>query len=189
MTEGSFETMAIFQTEFNMKNCNTFEMLNDDFKDKLYEMYFDHAKKMEGYKGIVLAYHTPTWRVNTDWLAKFGYKESDMALMCEKSVNMLKDIRSKLSVPLIIRGLIGPKGDGYVVDQTTRMTPQEAEYYHMPIVYSLKNAGVDVITAASMIYPEEAAGVSAVCSRINIPYIITFILENSCLLPSGETLE
>jgi len=74
MMEGSFETMAIFQTQFDMKDCNTFEMLNDDFKDKLYEMYFDHAKKMEGYKNIVLAYHTPTWRVNTDWLTKFGYK-------------------------------------------------------------------------------------------------------------------
>ena len=46
-----------------------------------------------------------------------------MASICEKSVNMLKDIRSKLSVPFIIRGLIGPRGDGYVVDKAKRMTP------------------------------------------------------------------
>jgi len=59
----------------------------------------------------------------------------------------------------------------------------------MPSVYSLKNAGVDVITAASMIYPDEASVVCSVCSRLDISYIISFILENSCLLPNGETLE
>lgn len=44
MMEGSFETMAQFQTEFDMQDCNTFEMFKDQkWKDKLYEMYMDHA--------------------------------------------------------------------------------------------------------------------------------------------------
>jgi len=59
----------------------------------------------------------------------------------------------------------------------------------LSIVYALKTSGVDCITAASMTYPNEAAGISSVCSKINIPYLISFIIENNSKLPNGDTLE
>lgn len=45
-----------------------------EWADKLEEVYMDHAKSMEAFKGICLSYNTPTWRANTDQLNKLGYK-------------------------------------------------------------------------------------------------------------------
>ena len=46
------------------------------------------------------------------------------------------------------------------------MTIEEAQEYHLPTCDALKNADVDVICAASILYPEEAAGIVSACSKL-----------------------
>jgi len=112
-----------------------------------------------------------------------GYKQNDLVDVAENSVKVLKRVRKSTSIPLIISGRVGPRGDGYIPSEL--MTPQESEIYHLPNIYSLKNAGVDVINMFTMTNPEEPAGIASICSKLGIPYIVSFTLETNGVLPNG----
>lgn len=143
----------------------------------------DCVKGTESFENVCLFFDTPTWRANTDWLLKMGYKQSDLVEIAENSMKVLKRVKESTSTPMIIGGRVGPRGDGYIPSEL--MTPKESEIYHLPNIYTLKNAGVDVISILTMTNPEEPCGMASICSKLGIPYIVSFTLETNGALPNG----
>ena len=58
----------------------------------------------------------------------------------------LHDVRDahEGSLPIVVSGCIGPRGDGY--DPGDVMSPIEAETYHSPQIEAFANAGADMAT-------------------------------------------
>src|SRR5437588_8994572 len=56
-----------------------------------------------------------------------------------------------------INGVLGPRGDCYVVGE--RMSSEEAAEYHSWQIGVLSDAGAARITALTLTYPEEAIGI------------------------------
>ena len=86
----------------------------------------------------------------------------------------------------VIDGVIGPRGDGYVVEAT--MSASEATDYHGLQARAFADAGADMISAITMTYSDEAAGVALAAQTIGLPVVISFTVETDGRLPSGETI-
>ena len=86
----------------------------------------------------------------------------------------------------MLSGNVGPRGDGYVAENL--MSMDQASDYHGSQIGVLADAGVEVVTAITMTYPGEAAGVVAAAKRRALPSVIGFTTETDGRLPSGQTL-
>ena len=89
-------------------------------------------------------------------------------------------------MPVVVSGNLGPRGDGYAV--TSTMTVEEAAAYHRPQVEALAGAGVDRVTALTMTYVEEAAGIVRAADAVGVPVVVCFTVETDGRLPSGDAL-
>ena len=63
---------------------------------------------------------TPTWRANPDWGRRLGYDADALAEVNRRAVEFTPTASPTThpAVPTVINGVIGPRGDGYVVGET-----------------------------------------------------------------------
>ncbi|NEU08681.1 homocysteine S-methyltransferase family protein [Flavihumibacter sp. R14] len=190
LTDGGLETTLIFRDHYDLPYFAAFELL------KTSEGYDSLRKYFTSYLNIAREYNTgfvlesATWRASTDWILKLGYPEAAVSEINNKAVRMLLDLRNEYRANtgnIIISGCIGPRGDGY--SPTVTMTVEEARKYHMVQAKALVDSGVDMITAITMNYVEEAAGIVAAANELKVPVVISFTVETNGQLPTGMTLE
>jgi homocysteine S-methyltransferase len=133
---------------------------------------------------------TPTWRANADWGAKLNVSPGDLADVNQDAVRWASDLRDRLSDHrdrILINGVIGPRGDGYRAD--AQMTAAEAQAYHAPQAEAFREGGVDMVSAITMNYADEAIGIARAAEALGMPAVISFTVETDGKLASGETLQ
>jgi S-methylmethionine-dependent homocysteine/selenocysteine methylase len=105
------------------------------------------------------------------------------------SVDFLVSLRSDYAgdvEPLIINGVIGPRGDGYKVEM--QMSAAEAEAYHGMQMKVFSESEADMVTAVTINYLDEALGILHAAQAHHMPLVISFTVETDGRLPSGESL-
>jgi len=182
------ETTLIFRDGLELPEFAAFVLLDDDAGVAAlrgyYESYAQLASELEA--GIVL--DTPTWRASSDWGERLGYDEAGLADANRRGVALLRELRDRRGgdPQILISGCLGPRGDGYVVGET--MDADEAERYHSPQAAVLADARVDLLTALTLTYAEEAVGIVRAAGRQDVPVVISFTVETDGRLPSGQAL-
>jgi homocysteine S-methyltransferase len=68
------------------------------------------------------------------------------------------------------------------------MSVDEAADYHRPQLRSLLDAGVDRVSAMTICYPDEAAGIASAATELGLSIILGLTLETDGRLPDGTTL-
>ena len=109
--------------------------------------------------------------------------------MNRTSVAFASDLRRAFATdktPIVINGVVGPRGDGYRVDR--RMTIEEAKVYHRSQIEAFRDADADMVSAITMNYVEEAIGIAEAAQQSGMPVVISFTVETNGRLPSGESL-
>jgi len=189
ITDGGLETTLIYRRGIELPDFASFQLLRDDAGEAVIDQYFrsfaDLARKHQ--TGLIL--ESATWRASQDWGDRLGFSSDAMAKVNRRAIEMLGPIRDEYetpSLPVVISGCLGPRGDGYVAG--ARMSTEEAERYHMPQVRSLAGAGADMLCAMTLNYVEEAIGVTRAAGRLDIPIAIAFTVETDARLPTGQTL-
>jgi homocysteine S-methyltransferase len=138
--------------------------------------------------GFVL--ETPTWRASPDWGALLGYDAAALAEANIESVRLVSELRtewrSRLSGPVVLSGIIGPRGDGYVADAPDSV--DDAAAYHLPQAASLREGGVDMLAAVTMTSSTEAVGIARAAKEVDLALAISFTVETDGRLPNGESL-
>ena len=137
--------------------------------------------------GLVL--ETPTWRASSWWATQLGYTSQALADVNRRAVNMLaevRDERDKGAPPLVISGCIGPSGDGY--HPGVPMTPGQAQRYHTDQIATFDHAQVDLVSAFTLTYADEAIGIVRAAQKADLPVVISFTVETDGRLPDGSTL-
>jgi S-methylmethionine-dependent homocysteine/selenocysteine methylase len=69
------------------------------------------------------------------------------------------------------------------------MTVAEAEAYHSPQIETFRTTGADLVSAFTLNYTQEAAGIVQAARRYNMPVVISYTVETDGKLPSGELLQ
>lgn len=187
ITDGGLETSIIFQQHIDLPDFAAYLLLDSkDGRDALrryYEPYLDIAESTS--TGIVL--DTPTWRASLDWGARHGYDADRLADTNRRAVDFVTDLADRRpALQSVVDGVIGPRGDGYVVHET--MSVDEAANYHQLQVSAFAAANAAMVSAVTMTYVEEAVGIAVAAQRAGIPAVISFTTETDGCLPSGQAL-
>ena len=188
ITDGGMETTLIFDEGIALPDFASFILLEDptgvDVLRAYYTSYLEIAAQHE--VGIVL--DTPTWRANPDWGDRLGYSAAELADVDQRGVALLEEVRVAADgvTHVVISGCIGPRGDGYRVDN--EMTAEEAQRYHEPQVATFADTAADLVSALTLTYAGEAVGVARAAQDAAIPSVISFTVEIDGRLPSGQSL-
>nr|WP_315239637.1 homocysteine S-methyltransferase family protein [uncultured Albidiferax sp.] len=189
LTDGGIETTLIFLEGLELPLFAAFHLLRTEQGEAALAKYFQtYAVLAQKHRsGLVL--ETATWRASVDWGHKLGYTASELAEVNRRSVAMLEAIRAEYEtadVPIVISGCIGPRGDGYVPSE--RMSVKQAEGYHNQQIETFADTSVDLVTAITMNYVEEAIGLVHAARQAQLPVVISLTVETDGRLPTGQPL-
>jgi homocysteine S-methyltransferase len=190
LTDGGLETTLVFLERVELPAFAAFPLVTHDQGRETLRRYFRPYLDIAATRHIGFVLDTPTWRANADWGETLGYSPKSLARINRDSVEFALELRSAysgLAAPIVVNGVLGPRGDGYKVE--TRMSAIEAERYHHPQVEALRAGGADMVSAVTMTYPEEATGIARAAAANGMPVVISFTVETDGKLPSGDTLQ
>jgi homocysteine S-methyltransferase len=182
------ETTLIYRNGLELPEFATFPLLDDEAGREALVHYYESYVHLAGELGTGIVLDTPTWRASADWGEKLGYDRGALADINRRAVALLRELRERYgeTTPVLISGCIGPRGDGYVVGET--MNAEEAERYHEAQIRVLAGEAVDLISALTLTYAEEAIGIVRAAHRRGVPVVISFTVETNGRLPSGQAL-
>lgn len=187
LTDGGLETSLVFLDGIDLPDFAAFPLVDTDAGRAALRRYFASYLTLAERLGLGFVLDTPTWRANADWGARRGYDAKQLAGVAGRSVALLDElVREHAALPIVKNGVVGPRGDGYVVGKT--MTAGESAAYHALEVRALAEAGVDLISAITMTYAEEALGVVQAAQAVGLPVAVSFTVETDGRLPSGQAL-
>jgi S-methylmethionine-dependent homocysteine/selenocysteine methylase len=182
LTDGGIETFLLFHEGFDLPCFASFPLLRDERGRAAMRRYFEPFLDMAEERGLPFVLDAPTWRANPDWGAQLGFDTDDLAAVNSEAVEFARSL-AEGRPDVTIDGVLGPRGDGYVVGE--RMTGEQAAEYHAWQVGVLREAGAERITALTLSYPEEAIGVVEAAAAAGVPVVPSFTLETDGRLPDG----
>ncbi|MGZ6644534.1 MAG: homocysteine S-methyltransferase family protein [Solirubrobacteraceae bacterium] len=189
LADGGLETTLIFHRGIDLPCFAAFDLLKDaGGRDELHA-YFAPYLDLARERGTGFVLDTATWRANPDWAGQLGYSLEDLDAANRSAVALAEEIGAAgeaNGTPVVVNGVIGPRGDGY--DPGALMSPDEAEAYHGRQVATFAGSAVDMLTAVTMTNAEEAIGIARAARAHDVPAVISFTLETDGRLPDGQPL-
>jgi homocysteine S-methyltransferase len=187
ITDGGLETCLVFHEGIVLPDFAAFPLLDSADGRAALRAYYDPYLALAERQRIGMVLDTPTWRANPDWGARLGYDTDRLADVNRRAVDFIRGCAAERpAVPVVLDGVLGPRGDGYVVGEV--MTPAAAADYHGFQIRAFRDAGADMATALTMTYSDEAIGVANAAQSASLPIVVSFTVETDGGLPSGETL-
>ncbi len=162
-------------------------LLDSDVGRAALARYYAPYLDLADHRRLGMVVDTPTWRANLDWGARLGYDTAALAAVNRRAVEFVTELAGhRPAMDAVISGVVGPRGDGYVVGAT--MSPSEAASYHGLQARSFAEAGATMLSAITMTYAAEAIGVTQAASAVGLPAVISLTVETDGRLPSGQSL-
>ena len=188
VTDAGLETWLLFDRGVDLPAFAAYPLAGTAEGQMLLTDYYNRYLAIADAVGAAVLLEAPTWRANPDWAATLGHDRDELARLIRASVAVVADLRStwRSDQPFIVGGPVGPRGDGYRVD--TAMTADEAAAYHAFQLDCMAATPVDVATAMTICYSDEAIGIALAARRAGLPVVISFTVETDGRLPSGMAL-
>lgn len=182
------ETWLQYVDGFELRHFCAFELLDDP---KGYDCIADYTDKVaaaaasNGFGAIIDGIH---YRASPDWGDLIGYSRDALRDVNRRGIELYREIAGRYETdetPMLVGAAIGPRGDAYETGH--KMDMAEAEDYHAQQIDMLKDAGADLVTAATFSSPTEAAGLVRAAAAAGVPVAVSFIAKGG-KLSGGETL-
>lgn len=177
-----FETWLQFRDGFELRHFCAFELLND--KRGLACMTDYHRKLVEGAveHGFGVINDGLHYRASRDWGDLIGFSREALAEINIRGIEFYKDFAREYQsdkTPMLVGGSIGPRGDAYDTGRVENAA--EAEDYHSEQIITLRDAGADLVTAATFSNVEEAIGFARAAKAADIPCVISMVAKGGKL--------
>lgn len=190
LTDGGLETVLVFHKGIELPEFASFVILQNGEGRKALMEYYQKYVSLAAVHEVGFILESPTWRASSRWGKLLDFSDEALELINRQSISILSQIRDdneKSNIKIVISGCIGPKGDGYVIDE--KMSPDEAEKYHAPQILTFSHTEADLVTAYTLNYTEEAIGIVCAAQDAKMPVVIGFTVETDGKLPSGQTIK
>lgn len=145
----------------------------------LWQEYIDISRKYH----LPFIATTPTRRANQERVKSAGYDKS----IIYRNVEFLQTIKETSNIEMYVGGLLGCKGDAYTGEGA--LNTEEAKAFHSWQVDLFKDRKVDFLYAGIMPCLPEAIGMAMAIAKTNIPYIISFTIQEDGKLIDGHTID
>jgi homocysteine S-methyltransferase len=189
LSDGGMETALIFKEGIELPHFASFVLLSTAEGRRRLLRYYTPYLEIARRHGTGFVLDTATWRANADWGEKLGYDAAALRKVNQDAVDLLTGLRTEYErpqAPVVLNGVIGPRGDGY---QAGRITADEAEDYHSAQAAAFADSQADMITAVTMTNTEEAIGVVRAARGHDMPCAISFTVETDGRLVTGRSLQ
>jgi homocysteine S-methyltransferase len=191
LSDGGLETSLVFLDGIELPHFAAFVLLDDELgRERLKSYYVPYLELCAESPGAGFVLETPTWRASPSWAALLGVDRERLRAINVLAVQLLCTLRDRwaprLGGPVVVSGIIGPRGDGYRADAPDSV--EDAAQYHSLQAEALQAGGVDMLAAVTMTTSAEALGVSLAAERVGLPVAVSFTVETDGRLPSGESL-
>lgn len=188
VTDAGLETWLLFQRGVDLPAFAAYPLAATAAGRAVLTEYLQHYAAIASSTGAAAVLDAATWRANPDWAGVVGHDLEALGSHIDACIQVVADVRATWSgnQSFLINGPVGPRGDGYRVEDS--MTPEAAADYHRFQVNRMVDAGVDVVTALTMGYVGEAAGIALAAQAAGVPCVVSFTLETDGRLPTGMPL-
>lgn len=186
--DGGLETTMIFERGIELSEFASFQLLEDDRGRAALRDYYQGYIELAAAHGVGFTLDTPTWRASRNWGERLGRPAGEIGELNRAAVDFglrLREERGE-AVPIAVCGTIGPEGDAY--RPARFLGPDEAAVYHAPQIEALVAAGVDMVSAYTLSYVDEAIGIVRAAGAAGVPVSVAFTVETDGRLPDGERL-
>ena len=190
ITDGGLETVFVFQKHVDLPLFAAFDLLTSDSGIEMLKDYYAPYIELALRNSAGLILDTATWRASVGWGDKLGYSAEEMRQFNQLSVAILQQLRDRFtndSSPMVINGVIGPQDDGY--SPASKMDAIAAQAYHRHQVDAFADSAVDMVTAVTMTYADEAIGIANAAKNAGVPVAVSFTVETDGRLPDRTTLQ
>jgi S-methylmethionine-dependent homocysteine/selenocysteine methylase len=190
ITDSGLETTLIYRHHLDLPAFAAFVLLETDAGRQRLRAYFERHAAIARAHGAGFIAEAPTWRANRDWGRTLGYDSDRLAAINRVAIMQLADLRARAGETadtFVISGCIGPRHDGY--DANLRMGAPQAERYHDEQIQAFSDTPVDLVSALTITYVDEAVGITRAAVHAGLPVVISFTVETDGRLPSGSTIE
>ena len=190
LTDAGIETDLIFNHGVEIREFASHTLLPNPSSREIVAKYFrgflSLAKNFDA--GFIL--DSQTWKAHLHWAEDLGTTEQELCLANKDSIAFIAELRDEYSTnskPIVLNGVIGPRGDAYAPE--SRVAAVEAENYHAKQIAWLAETEVDMVTATTFTQSDEAIGVVQAARSADLPIVISFTVENDGRLPTGQPLD
>jgi S-methylmethionine-dependent homocysteine/selenocysteine methylase len=189
LTDAGMETALIFHQGQELPSFATFPLLESEAGRDALRTYYEPFLELARTRGTGFILGGCTWRASADWGAGLGYDRAAMDAVNRRAIGFVEELRAGAPAspgPVVLEAPIGPRGDAYAPE--TMMSAEEAERYHSAQMQTLSDTAVDLITALTVAYAEEAVGMVRAARGAGLPVAVSFTVETDGRLPSGQSL-
>ena len=190
LADAGIETDLIFNHGVEIREFASHTLLPNPVSREIVAKYFrgflSLAKNFDA--GFIL--DSQTWKAHLHWAEDLGTTEQELCLANKDSIAFIAELRDEYSTnskPIVLNGVIGPRGDAYAPE--SRVAAVEAEEYHAKQIAWLAETEVDMVTATTFTQSDEAIGVVQAARSADMPIVISFTVENDGKLPTGQPLD
>jgi homocysteine S-methyltransferase len=191
LSDGGLETTLVYLEGVDLPHFAAFVLLEDDAgRERLRRYYLPYLELCAQTPGAGFVLETPTWRANPDWGRLLGYDAAALARANIEAVQLVSELRAawraRVAGPVVLSGVIGPRGDGYVADAPSSV--DDAAAYHLPQAAAPPDGSLDMPAAVTRTTSTEAVGIARAALEVGLPVAIFFTVNTDGRLPNGESL-
>jgi len=189
LTDAGLETDLIFNHGVEIPEFAAHTLLPNTTGRESLATYFRGFLSLAAANGAGFVLDSQTWKAHMHWAKDLAASETDLRAANHDAVAFISQLRDEFSgndKPIVLNGLIGPRGDAYAPEE--QVAADEAEHYHAKQIAWLAETEVDMVTALTFTQSDEAIGVVRAAGAAGLPAVVSFTVETDGNLPTGQSL-
>lgn len=181
------ETDLLFNQGFELPGFSSYPLLETEAgRAALMQSYKDQIS-LACENGVGLQLDSCTWMANRDRAAAIGYSPDAVMQANRDAVALIAEARDRFGdCPTVLSANVGTRSDAYAPNEI--MSVEDAAEYHAEQMAVLAETDLDVISAMTLSYAEEAAGIALAAKSHGLPMTVSFTVETDGRLPTGQNL-
>ena len=190
LTDAGLETDLIFNHGIEIREFAAHTLLPDSRGREAIADYFRGFLSLANKYDTGFVLDSQTWKAHTHWADDLAANEQELHEANKDAVAFIAQLRDEFSgnsKPIVLNGVIGPRGDAYAPE--ARVAANEAEEYHAKQISWLADTSVDMVTALTFTQSDEAIGIVRAAESAGLPIVISFTVETDGSLPTGQPLK
>ncbi|MCG8692476.1 MAG: homocysteine S-methyltransferase family protein [Minwuiales bacterium] len=189
LTDAGIETDLIFNHGIEIREFAAHTLLPDTKGREAVADYLRGFLALARDMGTGFVLDSQTWKAHMHWAGDLKASESDLRKANQDAIAFIAGLRDEFSgngKPVVLNGLIGPRGDAYAPEET--VAAREAEEYHARQIGWLAETDIDMVTALTFTQSDEAIGAVRAARSAGLPIVVSFTVETDGKLPTGQPL-
>lgn len=189
LADAGVETDLIFNRGIEIRGFAAHTLLPTESGRQALIEYFRGFLSLAKERNAGFILDSVTWKAHPHWADALGSSEEELRQSNCDAVELIARLRSEFASetgPIVLNGIIGPKGDAYAPEAMVAV--HQAENYHAKQIGWLAATEVDMVTGMTFAQSDEASGLVLAARHSEIPVVVSFTVETDGRLPTGQPL-